>query len=168
MYRFVLALRYLRARKITYFSVVGVAIGVMALIVVMAVMEGFQRDYKGRIRGTLSDVMIRYRGDEPIGAVLDKISSVPHVVAASPRLKGMALLSSRGRGAVEIVGVDPQREGLVSEQRHRRPGQDRVRGRAARPVGQGGRGSHGRRPREGGQGQGLQPRRRGDHPENFH
>ncbi|MCU0722892.1 MAG: ABC transporter permease [Planctomycetes bacterium] len=115
MYRFILSLRYLRSRKITYFSIAGVAVGVMALIVVLSVMEGFQRDFKSRIRGLLSDLSMRYRGDEPLDEVLRKIESVPHVTGASPRLRGMAILGGRGRGGVETVGVDPAREGAVSE-----------------------------------------------------
>jgi ABC-type lipoprotein release transport system permease subunit len=115
LYRLILAFRYLRARKITYFSIVGVAVGVMALIVVLSVMEGFQRDFKGRIRGMLSDIMLRYRGDEPIETVLGKIESVDHVLGAAPRLRGMGLLGGRGTGAVATVGIDPEREVKVSE-----------------------------------------------------
>jgi len=115
LYRLILAFRYLRARKITYFSIVGVAVGVMALIVVLSVMEGFQRDFKGRIRGMLSDIMLRYRGTEPIETVLEKIESIDHVLGAAPRLRGMGLLGGRGTGAVAAVGIDPEREVKVSE-----------------------------------------------------
>ena len=115
MYRLILAFRYLRARKITYFSIIGVAVGVMALIVVLSVMEGFQRDFRGRIRGMLSDIMLRYRGNEPIETVLGKIESVDHVLGAAPRLRGMGLLGGRGTGAVAAVGIDPEREVKVSE-----------------------------------------------------
>ena len=116
MYRFILAWRYLRSRKITYLSVLGVAVGVTALIVVMAVMEGFQQDFKHRIRGMLSDIIMRYRGDEPLDEVLRKIESVPHVVGAAPRLRGMSLVGSgKGRAGVGTVGIDPEREGRVSQ-----------------------------------------------------
>ncbi|MHC4598725.1 MAG: ABC transporter permease [Planctomycetota bacterium] len=116
MYRFILAWRYLRSRKITYLSVLGVAVGVTALIVVLAVMEGFQQDFKRRIRGMLSDIVMRYRGDEPLDEVLRKIESVPHVVGAAPRLRGMGLVGAgKGRGAVGTVGIDPDREGRVSQ-----------------------------------------------------
>jgi ABC-type lipoprotein release transport system permease subunit len=115
VYRFILAFRYLRARKITYFSVAGVALGVMALIVVLSVMEGFQRDFKGRIRGMLSDLSIRYRGAEPVEEALRKIEAVPHVAGASPRLRGMAILGGRGRSGIETIGIDPEREGKVSD-----------------------------------------------------
>jgi hypothetical protein len=116
LYRFILAWRYLRSRKITYLSVLGVAVGVTALIVVLAVMEGFQQDFKRRIRGMLSDIVMRYRGDEPLEEVLRKIESVPHVVGAAPRLRGMGLVGAgKGRGAVGTVGIDPGREGKVSQ-----------------------------------------------------
>lgn len=115
MYRYLLAARYLRARKITYFSIAGVAGGVMVLIVVMSVMEGFQQDFKSRIRGMLSDILLRYRGDEPLETVLEKIESVDHVTGVAPRLRGLALVAGQGKVAVETVGIDPDREGSASE-----------------------------------------------------
>jgi ABC-type lipoprotein release transport system permease subunit len=115
LYRFILAFRYLRARKITYFSILGVAVGVTALIVVLSVMEGFQRDFKGRIRGMLSDILFRYRGKETLEEDLRKIETVPHVTGAAPRLRGMALVGGGGQASVETVGIDPTREGTVSD-----------------------------------------------------
>ncbi len=116
MYRFAIALRYLRSRKITYLSVIGVAVGVAALIIVMAVMEGFEEDFKDRIRGMLSDVVVRYRGEKSFEEVEKSILSVEHVTAAAPRLRGMALvMGPGGRGAVEIVGIDVSKEVRVSK-----------------------------------------------------
>ena len=43
MYRLSLAFRYLRRRKVAYISVLAIAVGVMAMIVVNSVMDGFQR-----------------------------------------------------------------------------------------------------------------------------
>ncbi len=116
MYRYAIALRYIRTRRITYLSILGVAVGVAALIIVMAVMEGFQEDFKDRIRGVLSDIIVRYRGEKPIEEVERIILSAEHVTAAAPRLRGMALVIGRGgRGAVEIIGIDADREIRVSK-----------------------------------------------------
>ena len=66
--------RYLRAKQkqafislITILSIVGVALGVMALIVVIAVMTGFEADLKVRILGGQPQVMIMRHGDPPSG-----------------------------------------------------------------------------------------------------
>jgi lipoprotein-releasing system permease protein len=116
MYRYFIALRYLRSRRITYLSILGVAVGVSALIIVLAVMEGFQNDFKNRIRGVLSDVIVRYRGPLPVDEVERRILAVPGVAAASPRLRGIALIVGRhGRGAVQIVGIEPEKEVQVSK-----------------------------------------------------
>jgi lipoprotein-releasing system permease protein len=116
MYRYVIALRYLKSRRITYFSILGVAVGVAALIIVLAVMEGFQNDFKSRIRGILSDIVVRYRGELPYAEVEKRILSVEHVEAAAPRLKGMGLIiGGGGRGAVQIVGIDVEKEIRVSK-----------------------------------------------------
>jgi lipoprotein-releasing system permease protein len=116
MYRYVIALRYLRSRKITYLSIIGVAVGVAALIIVLAVMEGFQNDFHDRIRGVLSDVIVRYRGDIPPKEVEAAIRTVPHVTACTPRLKGMGLvIGPGGRGAVQIIGIEVEKEIRVSK-----------------------------------------------------
>jgi len=57
-YRLMMALRLLRARKVNIISVVGVMLGVASIIVVLSVMDGFQRDLRDMIRGTLSDLLV--------------------------------------------------------------------------------------------------------------
>ena len=53
-----MALRLLRARKINLISILGVTLGVAAIIVVLAVMDGFQRELRAMIRGSLSDLIV--------------------------------------------------------------------------------------------------------------
>ncbi len=53
MYKLLVSLRYLRRKKITFFAVAGVAVGVMTLIVVLSVMSGFDKELRSKIRGTL-------------------------------------------------------------------------------------------------------------------
>ena len=58
-YRLKVALRLLRARWINFISILGVTLGVASIIVVMSVMDGFQRELREMIRGTLSDLIVR-------------------------------------------------------------------------------------------------------------
>jgi lipoprotein-releasing system permease protein len=112
-----ISLRYLAAKRkqtfisiITLISIAGVAVGVMALIVVLAVMSGFEEDLKGRILGVTSDVVVtRYSGpvsDWP--GLAKRVERVPGVIAASPFIYSQALLS-RGETATGVVirGIDP-------------------------------------------------------------
>ena len=101
------SLRYLfTARKekfislISLISVLGIAIGVMALIIVIAVMTGFDQDLKAKIIGNYSDITISsYRGIEEAGysGLEKKIMSDRRVRAVSPYLQGQALLKDAER-----------------------------------------------------------------------
>ncbi|MBI3780041.1 MAG: lipoprotein-releasing ABC transporter permease subunit [candidate division NC10 bacterium] len=110
-------LRYLKARRkqafislITLISIGGVALGVMALIVVLAVMSGFEHDLRGKILGTNAHLwVLRYgdRGVEEPGQALDQIRGVPHVVAVSPFTYHQVMLSTdRGAGGAVLRGID--------------------------------------------------------------
>ncbi len=89
---------------------VGIAIGVMALIVVLSVMNGFEDDIKTKLLGTQSHVVIsHYQGGvrDPL-PVMEAIMKVKGVVAATPFILSQGLVSSPGgiSGAV-IRGIDP-------------------------------------------------------------
>ncbi len=110
-------LRYLKARRkqafislITLISIGGVALGVMALIVVLAVMSGFEHDLRGKILGTNAHLwVLRYgdRGIEEPAQALEQIRGVPHVVAASPFTYNQVMLSTdRGAGGAVLRGID--------------------------------------------------------------
>ena len=69
-YELFIALRYLKAKRksafisiITLISTAGVALGVMALIVVLAVMTGFESDLKEKILGTNAHIVVLKSGD---------------------------------------------------------------------------------------------------------
>ena len=122
---FFISLRYLfTARKekfislISLISVLGISIGVMALIIVIAVMTGFDQDLKEKIIGNYSDIIISsYRGiDENNYAALEKtVKSDRRVRAVSPYLQGQALLKDAEKlFAVAVRGVDPETLGKVS------------------------------------------------------
>jgi lipoprotein-releasing system permease protein len=90
--------------------VVGIAIGVMALIVVLSVMNGFEDDIKTKLMGTQSHIVIsHYKGGigDPT-PVMNAARNISGVVAATPFILSQGLVSSPGgiSGAV-IRGIDP-------------------------------------------------------------
>jgi len=116
-YEWIIALRYLRARRrqvfisvITLVSILGVMVGVAALIVVISVMVGAQEDIKEKILGANSHLtVLSYHGRmENYQELVKAIEQVPEVVAASPYLESQVMLLSGSQvvGAV-IRGVDP-------------------------------------------------------------
>lgn len=89
---------------------VGIAIGVMALIVVLSVMNGFEDDIKTKLMGTQSHIVISsYQGGirDPL-PVMDAVMKAGGVIAATPFILSQGLVSSPGgiSGAV-IRGIDP-------------------------------------------------------------
>ncbi len=64
------SLRYLRRRVMSLLSVFGIALGVFALINVNSVMQGFQRDFREQMRGSLSHLLIRFDSDR-VGSKVD-------------------------------------------------------------------------------------------------
>ena len=94
-----IALRYLKSRHknrfvslVTLISICGVAVGVMTLIIVIAVMTGFDDDLREKIVSVNPQVYIHgANGIEKPDEVIDRIKSLEHVVAASPFIEGQAL-----------------------------------------------------------------------------
>ncbi len=116
-YELWIALRYMRARRremfisvITWISVGGVAVGVTALIVVLSVMTGFERDLRDKILGTNAHLVVYPVGGRMAGydAVARKIETVRGVEAATPFVMSQVMLMTRGsvQGAV-LRGIDP-------------------------------------------------------------
>jgi len=115
--------RYLRTKQkhafislITILSIAGVTVGVMALIVVIAVMSGFENDLKNRILGVESHVVIM-RSGEPFGdyrTAIDVIEKTKGVVAATPFIHTQIMLRSQYAisGAI-LRGIDPETAGRV-------------------------------------------------------
>jgi lipoprotein-releasing system permease protein len=122
-FEFFIGGRYLRAKHrqafislITYLSIAGVAVGVMALIVVIAVMTGFEVDLKTRILGGQANVILmRYSGPvEDYRGVMRQVEAVPGVAAATPFIYTQVMLRSAANttGAV-LRGIDPATVGGV-------------------------------------------------------
>jgi lipoprotein-releasing system permease protein len=122
-FEYLIGTRYLKAKQrqvfismITVLSVAGVTVGVMALIVVIAVMSGFQDDLKSRILGIESHlVLMRYGGPfEDYPSVMKKMESVQGVEAVTPFIYTQVMLRSSGgvSGAV-VRGIDPKTAATV-------------------------------------------------------
>jgi len=119
MYKLFISLRYLRSRKISLFAMAGVAVGVMTLIVVLSVMNGFDQELRNRIRGTLTHIIVTKGGMyglENYTQVMEKIKTFEHVAACAPFVEGPALVKIRGRKEfVYFKGIDPKAEAAVSD-----------------------------------------------------
>jgi len=115
--------RYLRAKRkqafislITILSTAGIAVGVMALIVVMAVMSGFESDLKSRILGGQSHIVLMRHGGPfmEYRKILKDVEKIDGVESATPVIYTQVMLraSSRVSGAV-LRGIDPESAGQV-------------------------------------------------------
>ncbi|MEZ6156277.1 MAG: ABC transporter permease [Candidatus Scalinduaceae bacterium] len=119
MYKFFISFRYLRRKKIAFFAVAGVAVGVMTLIVVLSVMSGFDKELRSKIRGTLAHIIVSKMGMYGLNnyeEVLKKIQSLDHVEACAPYIEGPALINIRGtKEFVYFRGIDPILESKVGD-----------------------------------------------------
>ncbi|HJE70356.1 MULTISPECIES: lipoprotein-releasing ABC transporter permease subunit [Pseudomonadaceae] len=118
-----IGLRYTRAKRrksfISFFSLVsmfGLALGVLAMILVLSVMNGFQEEMRGRILGMVPHAFISAAQPlddwRPLAA---KAEQQPHVLAAVPYTQLQGMLSVRGRMQPLLVdGIDPAQEKRVS------------------------------------------------------
>ncbi|MEJ2573246.1 MAG: lipoprotein-releasing ABC transporter permease subunit [Gammaproteobacteria bacterium] len=120
-----IGLRYTRAKRRNHFisfialtSMLGIILGVMALITVLSVMNGFEKELRNRILGVVAHATV----SEPDGvlhdwpALLKTLAHKPHVVGAAPYIDGQGMLSgSRGVSGTLIRGVVPAEEVKVSD-----------------------------------------------------
>ena len=124
-YQVFIALRYLRTKKKqrgisfnTLISTGGVAVGVMALLVVLSVMSGFHEDLQRKILGVNAHVVVlNYRGAMPeYRDVIKKIQNDKDVLASAPFILGQVMVSSGKRAqGVFLRGVDPKVELKTTE-----------------------------------------------------
>ena len=121
-----IAARYLRARRrqavvglITVISVVGVAAGVAALIIALAITNGMRRDLQQRLVGSTAHVqLMRTAGDgiRDWRPLMARLAEVPHVTAVAPGLYGQVLISRGARsGGALIKGILPADERRVGD-----------------------------------------------------
>ena len=123
-YELWLGLRYLFTKRrerfisiIATLSIGGVALGVAALIVVLAVMSGFDHDITDKLVGTNAHLVVEgaggVRDPEPL---IRRLSAMEHVVGVSPYISGQAILRLPDRAfGVLVRGIDVQRESRVNQ-----------------------------------------------------
>ncbi len=117
-------LRYLMAKRqrdvlsvITLISIGGVAVGVMALIVVLSVMGGFEGDLREKIIGAKAHIVVSHEDGylSDYGAVLAALGGVKEVEGASPYVEGEVMINSATNlQGVILRGIDPVRVRTVS------------------------------------------------------
>ena len=120
-----IAFRYLVARRkqaflslISVVSTLGVAVGVMALVIALALMTGLQTELRDRIVGSTAHVYVWKVGDglTDYQAETARMRELPRVVGAAPTVLGMALATSGTAEAfITIKGIDPALEREVTE-----------------------------------------------------
>jgi lipoprotein-releasing system permease protein len=117
-------LRYMKAKRkqafvsvISAFSVLGVMLGVMTLIIVLGVMNGFEKDLKEKILGTVSHLVVMSQSSRRMTGWLElmqRINAFDGVEATTPYIYGQAMLSARGRvRGVVVRGIDAKTAGTV-------------------------------------------------------
>jgi len=124
-YEFFIGLRYLRAKKRNHFisfissiSLMGITLGMIALITVMSVMNGFQKEIRARILGVASHVQIGsfVGGLEHWQQTAQEASKHPLVEAAAPYIAGQGMLShNQVVQGVMVRGILPTMEDKVAD-----------------------------------------------------
>lgn len=120
---FFVGLRYTRAKRRNHFisfisliSMLGLTLGVLVMILVLSVMNGFDRELRTRILGMVPHASIN--GYEPIDdwrGLAEQLEDHPQVVAAAPFIQMQGMLTHNGSVAPVLAsGIDPEAEGRVS------------------------------------------------------
>ncbi|HHL39666.1 MAG TPA: lipoprotein-releasing ABC transporter permease subunit [Deltaproteobacteria bacterium] len=122
-YPLFIGLRYLKAKRkqtfisvITFISILGITVGVTALIVVLSVMTGFEEDLREKILGLNAHVTVMEFGSgmEEYKRVVEEVKGVEGVIGATPFIYSQAMLSSlSGVYGVVVRGVDIDTAGEV-------------------------------------------------------
>jgi lipoprotein-releasing system permease protein len=118
------ALRYLLAKRkqafisvISLISTIGVAVGVMAVVIALAVMTGLQQELRDRILGSNPHVYVsKVGGIDDYHAEVARLRQMPRVIGAAPDVIGQGLIFAGGSTMpVSIKGVDPALEPSVTD-----------------------------------------------------
>ncbi|EWH11411.1 LolC/E family lipoprotein releasing system, transmembrane protein [Catenovulum agarivorans DS-2] len=112
--RFFIALRYSQSKSksgfvsfITFFSVAGIGLGVMALIIVLSVMNGFESELKNRILGVIPHVVVEQNNKNP-AIDMTSLAAIPDVMGITPFIQTSGLVQSSSQmKAISVQGVDP-------------------------------------------------------------
>ena len=119
-----IAIRYLVARRkeafislISLISTIGVAVGVMALVIALALMTGLQGELRDRILGSTAHVYVwKTKGIADYSAEVARLRQIADVVGAAPAILGKALImSDRAESFIDFKGIDPPLERSVTD-----------------------------------------------------
>ena len=123
-YELFIGLRYTRAKRRNHFisfismiSMLGMGLGVMALIVVLSVMNGFQKEIRARMLGASPHLEVVAEGGQlrDWQTVLGKVAQHPQVSAAAPYVAGQGMLSfGQSVQGVMVRGINPQQETAIT------------------------------------------------------
>jgi len=117
------ALRYLFAKRkqalisiISLISIIGVTVGVMAVIIALAVMTGLQTEVRDRILDASAHISVwKKDGIADYHAEAAKLRQIPRVTGAAPAIFGQGLIGASGeRQPLQIKGIDPELEPSVT------------------------------------------------------
>ncbi|HIE40562.1 MAG TPA: lipoprotein-releasing ABC transporter permease subunit [Thiomicrorhabdus sp.] len=124
-YELFLGLRYTRAKRrngfisfISFSSMIGIALGVTALITIMSIMNGFQEELRDRILGMTAHMTINEQNNrlEDWSALYNQMINQPHVTGAAPNVMEQGMLSHAGKvKGVAVRGVLPELENSVAD-----------------------------------------------------
>ncbi len=125
LFELYVATRYLKAKRrqavvgvVTIISIAGVAAGVAALIIALAITNGMRRDLQERLLGVSAQVeLMRIESDgiRDWRPLLERLRRVPHVTAAAPGIYGQVLVSRGPRAGFALIkGIIPAEERTVS------------------------------------------------------
>jgi len=116
-FEFVIAMRYLRARRkeggialIAIISFMGIMLGVAALIIVLSIMNGFRYELLSQLLGAQSHVYVDVRGltETEIDDIERDLSTVPGILNVGPRYEGQALFTANGQTVgAQVIGIEP-------------------------------------------------------------
>jgi lipoprotein-releasing system permease protein len=124
-YELFVSVRYLLAKRkqafislISFISVIGVMVGVMAVLIAMALMTGLQKELRERIVGSSAHVYVfKLGGITDVPSEVAKLKTVPRVVGAAPAVigKGMLMVDADHQAPVTMKGIDPALEVTVTD-----------------------------------------------------
>lgn len=117
-----LAFRYFKSNRggvfsfTSFLAILGLLIGVSSLIIVMSVMNGFERELQNRILGVVPHAVIK--SDSPINdfnSIIDELNKFNGIESSAPYIELQGIVSSGGSGrGVSIVGIDESLESSIS------------------------------------------------------
>jgi lipoprotein-releasing system permease protein len=127
-YELFVAIRYLLAKRkqafislISFISVLGVGVGVMAVLIAMALMTGLQKELRERIVGSSAHIYVFKLGEgiRDIPAEVARLRQVPRVIGAAPGALGKGMLTvgtaADQNAPVTVKGIDPALEVSVTD-----------------------------------------------------